>query len=32
MQYDVIVENAFKSYENNSIINDLNMNVQSGAM
>lgn len=31
-EYDVTVENAFKSYGNNSIINGLNMKVNAGSM
>lgn len=31
-RYDVRVDNAFKSYGNNAIINGMNMNVRSGSM
>lgn len=32
LQYDVKVQNAFKSYGENTILNGLNMNVTSGSM
>lgn len=31
-EYDVKVENAFKNYGKNSVINGLNMNVNAGSM
>lgn len=31
-QYDISVENAFKKYGKNSVINGLNMHVERGSM